>query len=88
MPTSKPLEIFNDLPFRGKRNRRANDNITGPLNKELPLDEFNGVSSSDERTYVAIQSLANGTSLIGYVAVTIGRIGAGPSWVNSRGETM
>jgi len=57
------------------------------FDRELSLDELDHVSS-DGRTYVAIRSIANGNTLIGYVAVTIGRVGAGPSWTNARGETV
>lgn len=89
MPTNKPLDIFGEFSFNRKPNKRMVDNITykEPLNKELPLDEFNYISSN-ERTYIAIQSLTNGTTLIGYVAVTVGHNGADPLWINSQGETM
>jgi len=91
LPTKNPIENFDDFPFHGEpreTDKRVDDNITYEvLNKELPLDELNHMSS-DGRTYIAVQSLSNGNTLFGYVAITIGNVGAGPLWVNSQGKTV
>lgn len=90
MPTSNSLDKLNELLFGddGDNERVEEDNVTYVVsNKELPLDELNHVSS-DERTFIAIRSLADGHTLFGYVAVTLGHEGADPLWVNCRGETV
>lgn len=88
MPPNKPLETFDEFPSYGGPDSQPEE-IVAPeiVNRELPLDELNHVST-DERTYVAIQSLCNGATLFGYVAVTIGHADDGSLWLNSRGETM
>jgi hypothetical protein len=88
MPPNKPLETFDEFPSYGGQDSQPEEIVEPKIvNKELPLDELNYVSS-DQRTYVAIQSLCNGATLFGYVAVTIGHAGAGSLWMNSRGDTM
>jgi len=88
MPSNRPLETFDELPFYGKPDTLMENNVTPEIfNRELPLDEFNYISS-DERTYIAVQSLNDSFTVFGYVAVTIGHVGTDPLWLNSRGETM
>ncbi|KAF0761302.1 DUF4485 domain-containing protein, partial [Aphis craccivora] len=88
MPPNRPLEAFDELPFYGEPDTLMDYNVTPKLfNRELPLDELNHISS-DERTYIAVQSLDEGFTIFGYVAVTIGHVGTGPLWLNSRGETI
>ncbi|XP_003245477.1 uncharacterized protein LOC100569606 isoform X2 [Acyrthosiphon pisum] len=88
MPSNRPLETFDELPFYGKPDTLRENNITPEVfNQELPLDELNYISS-DERTYIAIQSLNDGFTVFGYVAVTIGHVCTDPMWLNSRGETI
>lgn len=88
VPADGPLATYDELPFYGGApdGQRAGGTVAPETaNRELPLDELNHVSS-DGRTYVAVQSLCDGATLFGYVAVTIGH--AGSLWLNSRGETM
>ncbi|XP_060853463.1 uncharacterized protein LOC132931603 [Rhopalosiphum padi] len=89
MPSNKPLETFDELPLYGEPDTALVEyNVTPEVfNRELPLDELNHISS-DERTYIAVQSLDDGFTVFGYVAVTIGHVGTGPLWLNSRGETI
>jgi len=88
MPSNGPLETFDELPFYGKPDSLGENNGTPEVfNRELPLDELNYISS-DERTYIAVQSLNDGFTVFGYVAVTIGHVCTDPLWLNSRGETM
>lgn len=90
MPTSDPFEDYKEIEYPGEPKREVKKVIVTHeiSNRELPLDELNHVST-DERTYIAIQSLENGTTLFGYVAVTIGNNSdASPLWVNAQGENM
>jgi len=88
MPSIRPLETFDDLPFYGEPDTLMEHDPTPEVfNNELPLDELNHISS-DERTYIAVQCLDDGFTVFGYVAVTIGHVGTGPLWLNSQGETM
>jgi len=88
MPSNRPLETFDELPFYRNPDTHMENNVTPEVfNRELPLDELNYISS-DERTYIAVQSLNDGFTLFGYVAVTIGNVCMDPLWLNSRGETM
>jgi len=88
MPSNRPLETFDELPFYGKPDTLMENNVTPEVfNRELPLDELNYISL-DERIYIAVQSLNNGFTVFGYVAITIGHACTDPQWLNSRGETM
>lgn len=92
--TSMPADRWfekDDLPFfevnRKPEEPAENGVAREALDRELSLNEHDHVSS-DGRTYVAIRSISNGNTLMGYVAVTIGRVGPGPSWTNAQGETV
>lgn len=89
MPISEPFENYKDIEYPDEPKRTIKKQIVTHeiSNRELPLDELNHVSS-DERTYIAIQAMANGTTLFGYVAVTFGPTNTDPLWVNAQGETM
>lgn len=88
MPANNSLELCDKLLLHDEPNTNVKNNIVREIfNKELTLDELNH-TSSDERTYISIRSLENGTTLFGYVAITIGQVGEDPIWLNSKGEKV
>lgn len=89
MPSNRSLEeTFDELSFNEESETLLEHTVTPEVyNAELSLDELNHISS-DGRTYIAIHSLDDGFTVFGYVAVTIGHVGAGPLWMNSQGEPM
>ncbi|VVC27256.1 Domain of unknown function DUF4485 [Cinara cedri] len=87
MPTSESLENYENIEYSREPKRQNKMEKTHEIfNREISLDELNHISS-DERTYIAIQSIENGSTLFGYVAVSFGH-SASPLWVNAQGETI
>lgn len=55
------------------------------MNQELSLiNDFENVISTDNRTYVAIQTLPNNGGVFGYIAITMGDAEE-TQWLNSKG---